>query len=339
MLDTSLECGQGNTMTNNILGQAASGSPSEQALHLRQVQTSDIDEHAHNLSGWRLEYEQLSLGHFQGDLTEFRSEWMQAVRDRSNQVLTKTGTAKEGTITFSVPLCREAYFYCSGHLIREPSVLVAHGNDLPEIRVPQTTDVLIVAIEEKALEHTLSVQGSSFRITEFPTCYRLGDSAMSDELRLLFDGLQANGPNGGELLEHEAIRRDIRDTVMTHLLDIFSLDQSPPLNPTARRRVVCRAREYALSHMGEPFSILDICNGIGVSRRKLQYCFQECLGINPVAYLRALRLNAVRRELLGNARSGSVQKVATHWGFWHLSRFSDNYRAMFGELPSETLHR
>jgi len=26
-------------------------------------------------------------------------------------------------------------------------------------------------------------------------------------------------------------------------------------------------------------------------------------------------------------------------GFWHLSEFAASYRAAFGELPSETLHR
>ena len=85
--------------------------------------------------------------------------------------------------------------------------------------------------------------------------------------------------------------------------------------------------------------MLDLCNSIGASRRKLQYCFQDALGINPVAYLRAVRLNAVRRELLAGRPGASVQAVAACWGFWHLSRFSGEYRQLFGELPSQTLRR
>jgi len=34
-----------------------------------------------------------------------------------------------------------------------------------------------------------------------------------------------------------------------------------------------------------------------------------------------------------------VKDVVAHWGFWHLSRFSAEYRALFGELPSDTLKR
>ncbi|WP_426117181.1 helix-turn-helix domain-containing protein [Pseudomonas sp. DSP3-2-2] len=324
---------------NNVLVQATSGFSTGPASHLHRVQTSDIDEHAHNLSGWRIEYDQLSPGRFQGELIEFRSDWLQLVRDRSNQAMTKKGAAREGTVTFSVPLSRQGDVHCSGHLIREPSVLVAHGDNLPEIRIPQIMDVLIVAIEERALEHVQGCQGSRFRITDFPTCYRLGDSTVDGELKVLLDELQEGGQSGDFLLGYESIRRGIRDTVMLHLLDVVELDQTPPLNPTARKRMVDRAREFALSHLDEPFSILDLCNGIGASRRKLQYCFQETLGINPVAYLRALRLNAARRELRDSTSSLSVQKVAARWGFWHLSRFCADYRAMFGELPSQTLHR
>ncbi|RML85088.1 Transcriptional regulator, AraC protein, partial [Pseudomonas syringae pv. maculicola] len=79
-------------------------------------------------------------------------------------------------------------------------------------------------------------------------------------------------------------------------------DEAPPLNPTARKKMVDRARDYALAHLDEPLSILDVCNHIGTSRRKLQYCFQETLGINPVAFLRTLRLNAARRELRESSR-------------------------------------
>jgi transcriptional regulator GlxA family with amidase domain len=34
-----------------------------------------------------------------------------------------------------------------------------------------------------------------------------------------------------------------------------------------------------------------------------------------------------------------VTQIATDHGFWELGRFSVNYRAIFGEVPSETLHR
>ncbi|WP_338498589.1 helix-turn-helix domain-containing protein [Pseudomonas sp. WP18] len=307
---------------------------------INRFRTADIDEHARNMGGWQVSYNQLTPGRFEGELIEFRSDWMQLVRDRSNQAMTKHGTAWDGAITFSVPLSADGPVFCSGHPILEPSLLVARGHNLPELRTPQHLDLLGVAVDERALEHVLERQGSRFRITDLPKCYRLGDSTLPVELAALFDELEGGEQGRESLLGYESIRRGLRDTVMLQVLELVAPDQAaPPLSPTARKRMVDRAREYAMTHVDEPLSILDLCNHIGASRRKLQYCFQETLGINPVAYLRALRLNAVRRELRNGEQAHGVQEVAARWGFWHLSRFSSDYRVLFGETPSQTLRR
>jgi AraC family ethanolamine operon transcriptional activator len=84
--------------------------------------------------------------------------------------------------------------------------------------------------------------------------------------------------------------------------------------------------------------MLELCRRTGASRRKLSYSFQEVLGTSPAKYLRAARLNGVRRELKAASRSQlNVQDVASRWGFDHLSQFSQDYKHLFGELPSDTL--
>ena len=76
---------------------------------------------------------------------------------------------------------------------------------------------------------------------------------------------------------------------------------------------------------------------MGTSRRKLNYCFQDVLGTTPVKYLRSLRLNGARRALRQAAPGVTIQDIASHWGFWHLSQFAQDYKKLFGELPSATL--
>ncbi|WP_426117224.1 helix-turn-helix domain-containing protein [Pseudomonas sp. DSP3-2-2] len=321
-------------MNNDFLAQP----PSAQPPYLSRIQTHDPDEHASHLSGWRLSYDQLSHGRFEGELDEFRSDKIQMVRDRSNQAMTKKGAGAEGTIAFCVTLKNHDDVYCSGHQITEPCVMVAHSDNMPELKVPEIVDILLVAINQGSLQHTLERQGSSFRITDFPTCYPIGDSLAWHELKLLVTELARASPSGNEL-QQKTIRSDISDTVIMHLIDLVTSDETLSLKPTARKRTVDRACEYAMSHLDEPFSILDLCNSIGASRRKLQYCFQNALGINAVAYLRALRLNSVRRELRESSTTQAIQIVAERWGFWHIGRFSVDYHSMFGERPSKTLRR
>ena len=51
-------------------------------------------------------------------------------------------------------------------------------------------------------------------------------------------------------------------------------------------------------------------------------------------------LGRALRELLSRTHlQTTVAEVAMRWSFWHLGRFSSSYRALFKELPSETLKR
>lgn len=70
-----------------------------------------------------------------------------------------------------------------------------------------------------------------------------------------------------------------------------------------------------LSRTAELFSMLKICPRIDASPRKLNYCFQDVLGISPAKYLRAVRLNSARRDLKNpDGPNTGVQDVAARWG-------------------------
>lgn len=326
-------------MSNHTSVAAPSIPPSDLITYCRRVRSRDIDEHAAQVSGWQLTYDQMSAGLFHGEMTEFSLDWMQVMRDRTNQALIKKGSARPGTIAFSIPLSYTGNFYCAGHPMPEGNALVAHADDLPQLRTPDQMDLVVIAVESGALERELELHGISFPGAHLPKTYQLQGLALPNNLRLLLDELESGAAQAQPSLNDEAQQRHIRDAIMGQLLDLLPSVEPIELAPSARKRMVDRACEYALAHLDEPLTILELCRTLGASRRKLQYCFQETLGTNPVAYLRALRLNAARRELRRGATEVSVQEVAARWGFWHLSRFSSEYREMFGERPSQTLHR
>ncbi|RMR04734.1 AraC family transcriptional regulator [Pseudomonas syringae pv. helianthi] len=85
-------------MNNSNLAINAASNKTVPTPHLQRFQTRDIDEHGRNLGGWQVRYDQLTPGSFEGELTEFRSDWLQLVRDRSNQALNKSGVAWKGAI-------------------------------------------------------------------------------------------------------------------------------------------------------------------------------------------------------------------------------------------------
>lgn len=303
--------------------------------------THDIEEHAGEFNGWELQYNQLTPGQFEGNITELHLNEMQLIRDQSNCSMVKNGQSWDGAVTFSLPLASGDHrFYCEGHAINTASILVAQGRNLPEVCTPADLDLLSVAVDQRLLEETLNCQQRNLELGAGPQCYRMTNAACRMDLAMLAtEVLDEHNLQRQALLSHEAIRNGIRDTFLVHMLDLTDVEEMTPLTPHARKRIVDRACEYALSHKDNPPSIIELCNHVGASRRKLQYCFQETLGTNPVTYLRTLRLNAAHRDLLVHARTVTVQDVAARWGFWHLSRFATDYRRLFGERPSETLQR
>jgi AraC family transcriptional regulator, ethanolamine operon transcriptional activator len=104
-----------------------------------------------------------------------------------------------------------------------------------------------------------------------------------------------------------------------------------------RFRLARRAETWMREHMGESFSIPEICLALGVSRRELEYAFQTAFGESPRDFLESLRMNAVRKALRQAEYKASVTEIALAYGLNHLGRFSTKYRFLFGERPSETI--
>jgi AraC family ethanolamine operon transcriptional activator len=110
-----------------------------------------------------------------------------------------------------------------------------------------------------------------------------------------------------------------------------------PLRP--RRDVALRAEAFLRRSLDEPVRIEDVCAAVRASRPTLHASFRATLGTSPMAYLKSLRLSAARKDLEGARRGTTVAAVTAKWGFFRLGAFSGDYRAMFGEKPSETLGR
>jgi AraC family ethanolamine operon transcriptional activator len=93
-------------------------------------------------------------------------------------------------------------------------------------------------------------------------------------------------------------------------------------------------------NLDKTLTLLDLSRYCGMRSRSLVNAFEAITGFSPMDYLKRLRLSAVRRTLLRTDRSSTqIMRVAMDWGFWHMGHFSKDYRTMFGELPSQTLHK
>jgi len=102
-------------------------------------------------------------------------------------------------------------------------------------------------------------------------------------------------------------------------------------------RFVRAARDWIEANAHRPITVDDLARELNTSTRSVYGGFRKYLNQSPMDYLKSTRLFRVREELLSSRETGNVTSVAMDWGFTHLGHFARDYRAKFGELPSETL--
>jgi AraC family transcriptional regulator, ethanolamine operon transcriptional activator len=127
------------------------------------------------------------------------------------------------------------------------------------------------------------------------------------------------------------------ERLLLSCLESASAGRSDADPSKARSLIVGRAEAFYRSHVGEPVSIARLSTVVGVSERSLRNAFYDVYTTSPKRYLKLWQLHQVRREL--RAAHSSVTDVATFNGFYELGRFAGEYKALFGEVPSVTLHR
>ncbi|CDX31027.1 hypothetical protein MPLSOD_140067 [Mesorhizobium sp. SOD10] len=101
-----------------------------------------------------------------------------------------------------------------------------------------------------------------------------------------------------------------------------------------------RMIRYVESRYGQRITVNEIARELDVSARALHYAARSTIAMSPLDLILAFRLNHARNELWDMRLSEpNVTRAALKQDFGHFGRFSQQYRVLFGELPSQTLQR
>ncbi len=241
----------------------------------------------------------------------------------------------------TMPVRGAAHIECEGRRVDATPRLAALLNPQDEIRMcwHAGNEQMILKLSRPLLEQTLA--GHLGRPLEQPLAFEVGfrwqDSA---PWRSLLSYLLACATQYPDLTRYQLVHAQIEQMVASTLLLVqrhnYS-DVSVRHRGTVLPRHVRRAQDYLPAHAHEPVTTAQLALASGVSTRSLNAGFQEFLGVSPMLYLRRVRLQHVRDELLSGG--GNVTSVALRWGFEHMGRFAAQYRQAFGETPSQTLRR
>jgi len=92
-----------------------------------------------------------------------------------------------------------------------------------------------------------------------------------------------------------------------------------------------------MMQVGPLIEIANIAVCLNLSTSRFRHLFKEELGISPNHYLKIVRLEGAK-ELLENSFL-RVKEITALVGSNDVSHFVRDYKAFFGETPSQTRHR
>ena len=105
-------------------------------------------------------------------------------------------------------------------------------------------------------------------------------------------------------------------------------------NWTAPHQII----DYIHANFAKPMTLTGLCQLAGISERALRYNFLKATGLSLQQYLTHYRLHRAR-ALLVEGKVAEVKDAAIASGIPHAGRFSQYFKAMFGESPSEVLRQ
>lgn len=308
------------------------------AIHA--ASTRDIDEQAALLRGWNQTYDQISAGAFNGSFIEAQLGRVQLFREVTSNALYQTGALAAGTIAVGVPLALRGNATFCGRACDGMQLHVFSGHDSFEFLSPSGLDIAGFVLTERDLCAALTPDELESIVPTLARPHlRAADYGAAERMRRIFADACEVLTQSPDVV-HDPVRfASMSRDVIAALVAALSHVQDGRLEtiPTAKGALIVRHARELVTHGPDGYlSVEELCRELGISRRALQYAFQETLGVKPLTYLRAVRMNGARRAM---KQARSVADAATLWGFWHFGRFARDYRAMFGELPSEAFRR
>jgi len=307
--------------------------------------TNDFEKQAELLQGWNQGYSQLSSGGFEGYVSEIRFENLHLFLEYSSQRLLQNGYLADDIIAVGIPLQFGGNGLFCGSACDHQAMHIFSGKNGFEFFSPSQLVMAGISVKRDALLKTLNADDAELVLQHISNAKLLHlDTARSDMVRDFMSGAFATIQRHPQLLENAKQRALLSQTVISLLAECLvdsatTADKTPEqsaMTNTRCRDIIAETRRMVHENADIPFTVAEVCLQLGISRRTLQYCFQNLLNTTPMAFLRAERLNGVRRMLRTDS---SVTEAAAHWGFWHFGHFAHEYKKMFGELPSVTSKR
>jgi AraC-like DNA-binding protein len=285
--------------------------------------------------GWTTECRQVEGGQLEACLAIREVDSMALVQMAASHRVIGNCRSPDDLFTIAISVSKNR-LHVNGHILDQKGLLV----------IPPKTDVDVASVDGgwSALSLLVSVDMLAEHLethyndhplvdTKKITPFKLSKNQLAPFRRLVAGAMSK--PPGAQTPAVEV------SEVVAYMISLLAKPEavkrvSDRYHWLERSRIITRAKDYVHEHLAQHIRVTDLYQYCGVSLSTLERIFRRELGITPNAYVQAARLHDVRCALLdSNHGEHTIADIALSSGFTHMGRFSGQYRAQFGRLPSE----
>lgn len=327
---------------NNSKTTQAEDDPGTGNQNIFSKSFTDVDSFKEFFEYQNKEIIQLSPGPLQAEFLSIQVGNLYFVCNQANQGIQFLGDGTKGYISFAILWSEnEKEYYSLRHPVEPQRTIFGFNNREADEIFPQGATLTHIIIPVKTFDayadqlqrHDLD---DNFRSKNNVNLLPTGMKEIKDYLKELV-WLAVHKPTW---LQNPHIEELVKDDFLPLLISQIPTKRNSKcfLKPSRRVKLIAQAEKEMLAHLEKPLSLKQLAQNLGSSSSALSYGFQDLFGLSPMRYLKVRRLNAVRECLKASETEHcTIAILASQFGFYSPSHFTRDYKAMFGELPSQTL--
>ncbi|HEY6644057.1 helix-turn-helix domain-containing protein [Povalibacter sp.] len=314
-------------------------------LRYSRIGSTDAVEFTEQICDWNFVFTQLKPGKLTAKGALLELDGISVGSIEISQTMLHQGHAPRGMVAILIPGANSGEVFAHAQRLESGQcVTLSEGAYLEAVTHGRYVDVALGCDRDACRAQLDALNDGSTGVGQGAIIAEPGQEWIEQMLARI-DWLLSAVVERPAALDDAKIRASLSDHLLAAMVHFDSspadVDSTTRMDRASRRVAVRIAREFIDSRLSEPLRLSELCRQAQLKIRSLEYGFREVTGLTPIAYIRSLRLNAVRRALLhdATARCRSISEIAMDAGFWHLSQFAKDYRLFFGETPTQTRRR
>jgi|GEM_PF-3554911 AraC-type DNA-binding domain-containing proteins len=297
---------------------------SKPRTRVREAQFDSFVDQERGLDGWDQLYRQLSPGAFEGHIAALEWDDITLYRETVNQKMENIYRVPDGYVCVGFSLGKRLSMTGLPNAIGTGTGMIHVAGEDYHIFTDSHADYIMLTLPQDCLPEDI-ISGAR----PVTPCESHG---IADWMLTLMESARQG-------IAQQAVL-DLAPDLLLDRISLWAREATRHRSRKLPRGVMTDILDACDSLPFDKLSVSHLAKQLDRERTTLRAACLERTGMTLDDMLKGRRLSEVHRRLrFSDPRTTRVSDVSMEFGYYHWGRFSQSYRAMFGERPSDTLRR